>query len=173
LIFTVAGLFFFSCSPAAKPSADISEVPAVSSTQTPVPTVELAVNGVGITTIRADVEKKLGKPKSLKRVGENPCGGRKLTYEYGGLTIDLDPDSPGEKDFMVVGIVVTSPKWEVEPGVRVGMTAEDVQQRLAKGYMTYSTSGSRQLTYSIPDGHAEFHFPEKQVTRIFWQMNLC
>ena len=135
-------------------------------------TVKLDVNGVRFTTSRAEVRKKLGRPSSDKIGGDVPCdgGAARRTIRYPGLILRLASD-PGEPEFGVYAVGVTSGRWSVS-GVRIGSTKNVVLRKLGKG-KALSRHEPSQLGYVLDEGYADFYFTKNRLTKVFWQFNFC
>jgi hypothetical protein len=157
-------------------SLPLNDERAVLSSPSPAPTpfatpLPLDLNGIDVGTKPDEVIKKLGRPLAIKRIGENPCGGRKLTYQYRGLAIDFDPDDERERDFMVVGLQLKSGDWIVGPGIGLGITEDELAKRLGRSEL--NNDGRNVVTYGLAEGRAYFYLTSGKVTRIEWAMNLC
>jgi hypothetical protein len=135
-------------------------------------TIVLQVKGVDIGAKYQTVLRQLGKPLSSKKRGTNPCGNTKLVLRYSGLTITFDDDGSG-RNFIVVVIEVTSPKWEVAPGISVGASLADVQKKFSQTEAPTKEKGLENLSYFAGDGYANFYFRNKKLVKVAWELNLC
>jgi hypothetical protein len=92
------------------------------------------VRGVGLGTDLGKVQRQLGTaPHSwFEPHGDDVMGmGDSKTLEYGGLHLGLC--RPGEsRDFHVWEIIVTEPRWDLSPGVRIGMTRAETTALLGQ-----------------------------------------
>jgi len=134
---------------------------------TPLP---LDLKGIDVGTDTDTTVAKLGRPLSTTRIGENPCGGRKLTYIYKGLAIDFDPVDK-EKSFMVVGLQVTSGDWVLGPGIKLGISRAELEHLL--GAANLNSEQPNIVNYGIAEGSAYFHFKSDKLFKIEWAMNMC
>jgi hypothetical protein len=134
--------------------------------------IELSVNGINVGASQEEVLSKFGKPLSTTKRGENPCGNLKLTIHYPGVKIVLDDDGDG-KTFTVVAIEVTSTKWEVAPGVRVGADSDTVRVRIGEASEPRKEGNVAEWPYSIPDGYAYLYFRNEKLVKAVWELNLC
>jgi hypothetical protein len=83
--------------------------------------IDLRIKGVGLGTPHSIVLRRLGKPLRIKRGEFDECGGDiTTTRRYSGLVIKLLGDGKG-RNFTVVSIELTSSKWSVARGIRVGV----------------------------------------------------
>ena len=129
------------------------------------------VNGVGIGTAYAEVLERFGKPVSIKTKGENPCGGRKTQVRFEGIEFSFDPHE--EKKNIVVLIEITSPKWELSPGVRVGNSMDEVRDKMNGTGKHSKDAGFDVLGYGDGDGYLTFYFRDNKLIRITRDLNLC
>jgi hypothetical protein len=91
-----------------------------------------SVNGVGQGMSEDKVIALLGKPKEFKKGGEECSGGYHRYLIYEGLTVDvLNGDG---KTYRVTEMDVTSSKWEIAPGVRIGDPISRVREVLGEPY---------------------------------------
>lgn len=146
----------------------IFTLPIVASAQT----IDLEVKGVDIGASYQTVLRQLGKPLLSRKGGTNPCGNTKLTLRYSGLTIILDDDGDG-RNFTVVAIEMTSPKWEIAPGISVGVSFTDVQAKFAQTENPTKENGLENLSYFVTDGYANFYFRNRKLIKVVWELNLC
>jgi len=147
----------------------IFTLPTAASAQT----IDLEVKGVDVSASYQTVLRQLGKPLSSRKGGTNPCGNTKLTLRYSGLTITLDDDDGDGRNFSVVAIEVTSPKWEVAPGISVGASLADVQAKFAQTEKPTKERGLENLSYFVAEGYANFYFRNKKLVKVIWEFNLC
>ncbi|MBK9162698.1 MAG: hypothetical protein IPM21_02050 [Acidobacteria bacterium] len=153
---------------------------AVNSVPTPQPSVEPTpsetwndaynfVNGVRIGTSYAELKQRFGKPLSEKRGGENACGYIKTVVTYKGIRFTLD-DS-GESNIVIL-IEITSPEWEMTPGVRVGMDLSQVRSKMGRVGL-HKIDEVETLGYADGDGFLTFQFTGGKVAVITRELNLC
>lgn len=135
-------------------------------------TIDLKVKGIDVGASYQTVLRQLGKPLLSRKGGTNPCGSTKLTLRYSGLTITLDGDSD-EGNFTVVAIEITSPKWEVAPGIKVGASFTDVQAKFVQTEEPTKEKGLKNLSYFVIDGYANFYFRDNKLVKVTWELNLC
>ncbi len=135
-------------------------------------TIDLKVKGVTVGASYKTVLRRLGKPLSGKKGGTNPCGNTKLTLRYSGLVIKLDDDGSG-RNFTVISIESTSPKWSVASGISIGANLKKVQTKFGKTEKPIKELGLEKLSYFIQDGYANFYFRSKKLVKVIWELNLC
>ncbi len=143
-------------------------LPTIASAQT----IDLKVKGVDVGASHQTVLQQLGKPLSSRKGGTNPCGSTKQVLRYSGLKITLDEDAD-ERNYTVVEIEVTSPKWEVASEISVGATLADVQTKFAQTEAPTKEKGLENLSYFVTDGYANFYFRNKKLVKVNWELNLC
>lgn len=132
--------------------------------------INTEVNGIRQGSSYEDLKKNFGKPLSEKRGGENACGSDKTVVKYKGITFTLDND--GKRHF-VVFIEITSPEWEMPPGVKVGMTLEQVRSKISREGKLYTEDEVETLGYADGDGYLTFQFTSGKVAKITRELNLC
>ncbi len=135
-------------------------------------TVDFEVKSVGNGTSYQTVLRQLGKPLSSRKGGTNPCGGTKLVLRYSGLKITLD-DAGDTKEFNVVLIEVTSPKWQVASGISIGVSLEDVRAKFGQPDEMSKKSGLKLLAYLDGDGAVTFYFRNRKLVKVTRGLNLC
>lgn len=96
--------------------------------QTKAKEVDLQVNGIRVGSTYKDTLKRLGKPiRESVDPQKNECtGGYSRTLYYDGLEVELDGDKSG-KDASVISIDVTSSKWKLSSGIKLGATMEEIK----------------------------------------------
>jgi hypothetical protein len=137
----------------------------------PFPEIDLTINGVRFQMLEADVLKALGKPSKTKKGEEDACVGGFHRYQtYDGLTIDLLSDEHGRR-YAVSSMELTSPKWEIAPGIHIGDSIEAVINTF--GAAPFSQDGS--LSYGIRDRDAwvGFDFEGGKLVRVTLSETLC
>ena len=158
------------------PSNDI----AVNSVPTPQPSVEPTppenwndaynfVNGVRIGTSYAELKQRFGKPLSEKRRGENACGYIKTVVTYNGIRFTLDDSRESN---IVILIEITSPEWEMTPGVKVGMDIAQIRNKMGRNG-SHRKDEVETLGYVDGDGYLTFQFTGGKVAVITRELNLC
>lgn len=133
-------------------------------------TVRNEVNGIGIGSTYKELTKQFGKAVSEKKGGENPCGSRKTVLQYKGIAFTMDDD--GENNFVVL-IEITSPNWEIVPGIRTGFTVEQVRSKMGRNGMLTIDEGVEWLGYGDGDGYLRFYLKDGKVTKITRELNMC
>lgn len=150
--------------------------------QDPAPSeVDLRVRGVGLGSLHALVSRQLGQPVSSKRekmVDEfEVCGPSytRLELNYKGAVIELSGDLQG-RNFYVVGMEVTSPQLLISPGIKIGMSENDVRSKLGGlPSQERNESGFHILDYVTKgnDGGAAFYFASGRLVKVQWQYTAC
>jgi hypothetical protein len=79
--------------------------------------------------------------------------GDTLDLTYSGLTVELckpegHPPVPGAPEFHVWRIQVTDARWEVSPGLRVGMSRAALERILGKPEYSETKNGLTSLNFS-------------------------
>jgi hypothetical protein len=133
--------------------------------------IELSIGGVIAGTSESMVITLLGKPRRIEKCEWDECApGRHRILHYDGLTLDLLSDEKG-KNFAVTSLEVTSDKWSVSPGLRIGDPVSSVRELY--GEAISDNDGS--LNYGIKnnDGWINFEYRDGKVTRITMRITLC
>ena len=94
---------------------------------------DLKVNDLEFGDNVKTIEKKLGKPKSIKKTKKNNFGYR--IYNYNGLKLLLRENY---KDYMLVGVEVTKSKYKTSRNIRVG----DGVLKVIKNYKVEDRTGN-------------------------------
>ena len=128
------------------------------------------VNGIAIGSSYGELVERFGKPRSEKKGGKNPCGSSKTVLRYYG--IDFTTDDDGEQN-IVVFIDITSPTWEIAPGIRTGFTIEEVRSKMGRNGIVTVEGGVEYLGYADGDGYLHFYLKNGRVTRITRELNMC
>lgn len=140
--------------------------------------VNLSVKGVKFDTSYANVRRRFGKPLyvEIEKSFDETCGppSSRMTLRYSGLVIELQGNIEG-RDFRVVSVDVSTPKWLIAPGLRVGMNEREVRARLGQPYEEADESGLHRLAYVSKgnDGGAALYFRSGRLVRIQWEVTLC
>jgi hypothetical protein len=140
--------------------------------------VNLRIRRVGLDARYSTVLRKFGKPRRLvkERVLDDTCAPPHTTLRlnYDGLTVRLDGDIRG-RNFRVVSFEVTSAKWLVSPGVRIGMAENEARTRLGEPSDVTDESGLRVVRYVTPgnDGVVALSFRKGTLSTIYWGFTLC
>lgn len=156
----------------AKPSPTSSPFPNNTNPFEEPPITQFNVKGIGIGASYETVLRQFGKPLSSKKGKTDSCSESiKTILRYDGLTITFDEDE--DEQNIVVIIEVTSPKWEVAPGVSVGASLEDVRAKFGQSNEVSKKSGFDVLTYFDGDGAANFYFWNNKLVKVNRDLNLC
>ena len=116
--------------------------------------LDLSIRGVTLGTLKPAVQKALGKPVRIETGHESEMGlGDYIDWTYPGLLVQLckpEGDSPLPKtsDFHVWRIQVTDARWEISPGLRVGMPRATLERVLGKPRSSTTDDGITALTFS-------------------------
>lgn len=127
------------------------------------------VNGVRIDTSYAELKQRFGKPLSEKRRGDNACGYIKTVVTYKGIRFTLDDDGDSNK---VILIEITSPEWEMTPGVKVGMDIAQIRNKMGRNG-SHRMDEVETLGYVDGDGYLTFQFTGGKDAVITRELNLC
>jgi hypothetical protein len=134
-------------------------------------TVRNEVNGIAIADSGEKVIKRFGKPLSVKKHGTNPCGGNKTVLHFPGIKFTLDEEEGEGK--IVVGIEISSSKWEIAPGVRIGFTLEEVRAKMGRLGTLSRENGTDVLSYGDGDGYLTYTFRNEKLVKIMRNLNMC
>ena len=142
--------------------------------------IDFRVKGVGLGSSEAQVLRHFGPPISSKReriVDEHEVCGPPYTLlvlRYNGAVIELHGDLRG-RNFAVVSIEITSPKFLVAPGIRIGMTEQEARSKLGAPLQVATASGFRNLYYVTKgnDGGGRLYIRDGRLVKIYWQYTLC
>lgn len=146
----------------------------------PVTEVDFRVKGVGLGSSYAVVLRQFGRPLSSKRekVGdyEGICGGSytSLLLRYQGVEIELMGDLRG-RSFQVISMEVTSAKFLLAPGLKIGMTEEEIRSKIGAPFQERTDSGFRILNYVTKgnEGAAGLHIRDGRLVKVQWDYTLC
>ena len=144
----------------------------------PLTEVNLTVNAIGLDTSYSNVRRRLGAPQRARRVRvlDDTCSPphTDLTLYYPGLKIELHGTLAG-RNYQVVSMEVTSPKWVLAPRVRVGMEQTVARARLGVPVEESAEAGMRRLYYVTKGnlGGVALDFRAGRLVRIGWGHTLC
>ena len=116
--------------------------------------LDLSIHGVTLRTLKPAVQAALGKPSRTETGHDSEMGlGDFIDLTYPGLLVQLckpEGDSPLPKtpDFHVWRIQVTDARWEISPGLRVGMSRAALERVLGKPRTSNTDGGITKLTFS-------------------------
>ena len=136
--------------------------------------VDLRVNGIHSGSQFSAVLRKFGRPSSVKHLGFDECGrGLRKVLHYPGLAIGLLGDGKGRK-YQVISIGLTSSKWTVSPGIRIGAGKDLVQSRYGQPNEG-SYPGQDVLDYVTKEnlGGVTFYFKNGRLIRVLMMETLC
>ena len=141
--------------------------------------VNFRVKGVGLGSSYAVVLRQLGRPVSSKRekILDDTCDSphTSLWLSYKGAVVELRGDLAG-RNFDVVSMEVTSSSLLITPGIKIGMTEQDVRSKLGGApWRVMNESGFRILDYVTKgnDGGARLYFREGRLVKVHWNYTLC
>jgi hypothetical protein len=142
--------------------------------------VDLRVKGVGLGSAFGVVLRQLGQPVSSKREVMDDdfgvCGPAytSLRLRYQGAALELSGDLKG-RNFYVISMEVTSPKFLIAPGINIGMTEEETRSKLGAPAEEKTESGSRILIYVTKgnDGSALLYFRDGRLVKALWEYTAC
>lgn len=132
--------------------------------------VDLNVNGVRSGSSMQKV-RSLGRPNRIKSVGLNECANQyERTIYFPGLEIGV-LGSPNGQRGTVYSLIVTSRRWLIAPGLRVGADRKSVLKAFGKpdtvedGKIYYVTKGNL--------GGVTFEFRNNRLVRAQMTETLC
>ncbi len=141
--------------------------------------LDLEVNSIKLGSNIDQVYKKLGKPikvttKENKDIGcASPSTEKKFNYK--GLIVVLFKEFE-EQPFHVISIEVTSAKWKISRGVKLGMDLNAIKEQLATPFNNENDeNGEHQLGYVNNDDatFTNFYFKENKLVRVYCAALLC
>jgi hypothetical protein len=116
--------------------------------------LDLSIHGVTLGTLKPAVQTALGKPLRTETGRDAEMGmGDLIDLTYPGLLVQLcKPDGlllvPRVPEFHVWRIQVTDARWEISPGLRVGMSRAALERVLGKPKSSKTNDGITALTFS-------------------------
>lgn len=135
--------------------------------------VALNVKGVYLETPYKEIIEKLGKPVKVSEVDiDGDCGieDQKL-LDYAGLQIFVSPN-PESKEYGLNSIEITLEKWMIEPGIKIGMSREEVQNKLGRPYG--DSKDVSHLTYITAENNlADLYFNAGKLQKVRLWVNPC
>ena len=140
--------------------------------------VDLRVKRVGLGSSYSQVLRRLGRPISTTRekVMDETCGPPYtfLQLKYKGAVVELHGDLRG-RDFKVVSMEITSPRFVILPGIKIGMNEQEAVSKLGKQVEGSNELGLRMLTYVTKgnDGGAVLSFRDGRLVKVRWTYTLC
>lgn len=144
--------------------------------------IDFEIKGVGIGTSETEVLQKLGKPlQSKKTTVDEVCGGDfQKTLHYSGLTFGLSSDDEG-RNYSVISVDVSSPKWMEESLFKLGADAKDVETAFDEPNLfnqpnsKETDKGQTIFYYTLRrhEGGAKLYFQNNKLTRISWTLDFC
>ena len=133
--------------------------------------IDFKVKGIDVGESQQMVLSKLGNPLTSKNDGTNPCGGTKKILTYSGLRIIFDE---GEDNRSIVkSIEVTSPKWEMAQGLKIGSNLQKVQSIYGQSIKITKESDYDIATYYDGDGTVNFYLRDGKLFKAIRDLNLC
>lgn len=94
----------------------------------------------------------------------------KTVAAYKGISFTLDDDNENN---IVVLIEIVSPEWEMMPGVKTGMTLEQIRTKMGGDGIHRTDEEVESLGYADGDGYLTFQFAGGKVAKIIRELNLC
>lgn len=137
--------------------------------------VDFNVKGVRIGAIEKEVREKLGRPARSRKVEVDNCGEETiLRLNYPGLEIDLSPDETG-KNYVALSFTVTTSKWDIGKGIRVGAPLDKVVGKFGKPWNDSYDATTESLGYSSAPGNdvGELFFRNGKLRKAKWYVNPC
>jgi len=96
--------------------------------------INLTVNGIRSGTSLTRVRALLGKPLQDKRAAFDDCAqGWHRSLVYVGLTLDFISNGKG-RNYTVTKMEITSAKWKIAPGIRIGDTISKLRNTYGTPY---------------------------------------
>ena len=146
----------------------------------PLTRIDFRIKGVGLGSSHAQVLRRLGRPISSKREkipdDFGVCGGSytSLRLRYHGVEIELMGDLRG-RHFQVISMEVTSPKLLIAPGLRIGITEEEMRFKIGAPFQEKTESGFRILNYVTKgnEGGAGLYIRDGRLVKVQWDYTMC
>ncbi len=138
--------------------------------QLPLREVDLTVNGVRADSSMRAVN-KLGKPTKITKLGYDECGGGyRRVIHLPGLAVGVLGNKSTTKA-NVISLTITSAKWRITPGVRIGAT----RASLIRAYGKPVSSNISELMYVTKEnlGGVTFHLRKGKLYRVEMMQTLC
>ena len=116
--------------------------------------LDLSIHGVTLRTLKPAVHTALGKPLRTETGHDSEIGlGDFIDVTYPGLLVQLcrpevGSPLPRTSDFHVWRIQATDARWEISPGLRVGMSRTALERVLGKPRSSKTNDGTTALTFS-------------------------
>ena len=140
----------------------------------PLTEVDLTVNGIRNGTKISQIYRRIGKPRRVRDFGyENCTNGVWRVLTYPGLKIEVISDLHGH-DSSVISIEVTSSRWKIAPGLKIGADKAVVRKTFGPPVGSYIPPGYV-LDYVTKDdlGLVNFYFHGNRLVRVLMQETLC
>lgn len=139
--------------------------------------VDLQVNGVKVGSTLKDTLKRLGKPtREWVDPQKNECtGGYARTLYYDGLEVKLDGNKSG-KDATVISIDVTSTKWKLSSGIKLGATMEEVKALFGEPAANQDGDANRwvyEMSEKDGPGAVDFEFKDGKLVSVAALGTVC
>jgi hypothetical protein len=132
--------------------------------------VDLTVNGIRSGSTLRQVQ-KLGKPQRIKDLGLNECADLfERTMYFPGLEIRLLGSKNGKRA-NVYSLIVTSHRWTIAPGLRMGANRRTVLQKF--GLPVVEENGSISYVTKENLGMVSFDFRNNRLVRAEMMETLC
>ena len=138
--------------------------------------VDARINGIGSETSISAVKKKIGKPLRVIEDGLDECaGGFSKTLYYEGFEIQFLSDEK-RRNYTVSSMTLTSPKWSIAPGVRIGTDKKDVRAKYGQpNNVSVNESGEELFSYLTRDNFdgVFFFFRNNKLVRVVMFEAFC
>ena len=139
--------------------------------------IDLSVNGVRSGSTYQYTIKRLGKPlRETVDPQRNECtGGYSRTLKYDGLVVMLDGRKSG-KNANVVRIEVTSAKWNLSSGIKIGATTAEIKSLLGEP-AAYVDDDLNRWVYELPEkdgpGAFDLEFKDEKLVNVTVLATIC
>lgn len=158
------------------PVPDISPTPEVSAQADVHPMVDFNVSGIRIGTTIEESKRLLGKPKESRKAIRDLCGDEEemIIVKYPGLKIEFGWWEE-KKIWVAQDFEVTSSKWDIGHGVRLGNSIEEIVSRFGKPWNEKYDRSTTSLGYTAAPGNdvGELSFRGGRLTKARWYVNPC
>ena len=135
---------------------------------------DLTIKGIGLgrENYEKEVIEALGKPNSIKNTIFNCLGDVPAkTLVYNGLKLTLVYEPVG--NFDAYEVELTSNKWQLDSGIKIGDNIESVKQKIGKDFSERAEKGVIELRFINNEGWAAFYFRNNRLEKVHWLYNYC
>jgi hypothetical protein len=143
---------------------------------------DLKIKGIGLSSFQIDLQKTFGKPKKIRNNGNsyNCSDEDSKTLFFQDLLVDITHLSDSKK-YQINKIEISSSKYLLDSGVKIGDDISNVFSKFGKGYHQNKDSDIDNYHFMVVDkndvsndgGVATFSFRDGKLVKIRWNYNFC